>query len=174
MFAADSPRHVCRNRSAQENQSYERYRKGQTAFLVDHANAYVAHLLAHVAQRGHQRGKSQDDDWSRLEQYFSEDAYYRPGDGTEAIGRAAVLQALRESVKRLERKCDSRDLVGEPELSESGDTITLKFSVKYTKQGLPDLILSGYETAQYSGGRILRMEDIFEDAQAMLEWTDQL
>ena len=116
----------------------------------------------------------QDDDWSRLEQYFSEEASYRPGDGTEAIGRDAVLRALQDSVNRLERKSDSRDLVGEPELSESGDKITLKFAVKYSKKGLPDLILSGYETAQFSDGRILKMEDVFDDASAVLEWTNQL
>ncbi len=115
-----------------------------------------------------------DDDWSRLKQYFSEDASYRPGDGTEAIGRDAVLQALQDSVNRLERKCDSRDLIGEPELSESGDTITLKFAVTYVKEGLPDLILSGYETAKYSGGRIQQMEDVFDDAAAMLDWTSKL
>ncbi|HEY5680803.1 MAG TPA: nuclear transport factor 2 family protein [Pseudomonadales bacterium] len=116
----------------------------------------------------------QDDDWTRLEQYFSEDASYRPGDGTEAIGREAVLQALQASVNQLERKCDSRDPVGEPELSESGDTITLKFTVKYTKEGLPDLMLSGYETVQFSDGRILKMEDVLDDASAMLEWTSKL
>ncbi len=116
----------------------------------------------------------QDDDWSRLEQYFSEDASYRPGDGTEAVGRDAVLQALQDSVNRLERKCDSRDLVGEPELSESGDTVTLKFAAKYTRNGLPDLILSGYETAQFSDGRILKMEDVLDDAAAMLDWTSKL
>jgi hypothetical protein len=116
----------------------------------------------------------QDDDWSRLEKYFSQDATYLPGDGTQAIGRAAVLQALQDSVNALERKCESRELLGEPEISESGDTITLKFTIKYTKSGMPDLILPGYETAQFANGSILRMEDVFEDPAGMLEWRNSL
>ena len=116
----------------------------------------------------------QDDDWSRLEQYFAQDAAYLPGDGTEAIGRDAVLQALQDSVNALERKCDSRDLLGEPDVSESGDTVTLKFTIKYTKKGLPDLILSGYETAQFSDGSILKMEDVFDAPSALLDWRDKL
>lgn len=115
-----------------------------------------------------------DDDWGRLTQYFSEDASYLPGDGTEAIGRDAVLQALQDSVNALERKCDSRDLLGEPEISESGDTVTLKFTLKYTKKGLPDLVLSGYETAQFANGSILKMEDVFDDPSAMVDWRNRL
>jgi ketosteroid isomerase-like protein len=115
-----------------------------------------------------------DDDWSRLEQHFSHDAVYLPGDGTEAVGRDAVIQALQDSVNALERKCDSRDLVGEPKISESGDTITLKFTIKYSKKDLPDLILHGYETAQFSNGSILRMEDVFDDPSAMLDWVENL
>ncbi len=115
-----------------------------------------------------------DDDWGRLKQYFSEDASYLPGDGTEATGRDAVLQALQDSVNALERKCDSRDLLGEPEVSESGDTITLKFTIRYSRKGLPDLVLSGYETAQFANGSILKMEDVFDDPSALLDWRSKL
>ncbi len=115
-----------------------------------------------------------DDDWSRLEQYFAPDASYRPGDGSEANGRDAVLEALKDSVNALERKSDSRGLVGEPEVTESGDTITLKFSLKYTKAGMPDLILSGYETVQYADGVIVKMEDVFDDPAGMVAWRNSL
>ena len=115
-----------------------------------------------------------DDNWSRLEQYFAAQASYLPGDGTQASGRAAVLQALQDSVNALERKCDSREVVGEPEISESGDTITLKFTIKYTKSGLPDLTLVGVETVQYAEGEILRMEDAFDDPSALVDWRNRL
>ena len=115
-----------------------------------------------------------DDNWTRLEQYFSADATYLPGDGTEASGRDAVLQALQDSVNALERKCDSRDVIGEPEISESGDTITLKFTIRYTKTGLPDLVLGGVETLQYVNGAILKMEDAFGDPSAMMDWRSKL
>ena len=115
-----------------------------------------------------------DDDWSRLAQYFDEQASYAPGDGTLAEGRAAVLQALQDSVNALERKCDSRDVAGELELSESGDTVTLKFCLRYSKAGLPDLLLSGCETAQFANGLIVAMEDVFDDPEAMIAWREQL
>jgi len=115
-----------------------------------------------------------DDDWKRLEQYFTTDASYLPGDGTEAKGRDAALQALKDSVNALERKCDSRELIGGPEISEAGDTVTLKFTIKYTKAGLPDLVLRGYETALFVDGAIAKMEDVFEDSAGMIEWRARL
>ena len=115
-----------------------------------------------------------DDNWERLEQYFSPDATYRPGDGTEAVGRAGVIAAMKDSVDSLERKCDARELLGEPGISESGDTITLKFSIKYTKTGSPDYILDGIETIQYAGGLISKMEDVFEDPDGLSAWRDGL
>ena len=116
----------------------------------------------------------QDDDWGRLEQYFSPDASYLPGDGTEARGRDAVLHALRDSVNRLERKSDTRDLLGEPELSETGDSITLKFCIRYTRQGLPDLTLSGREIAHFSNGSIVKIEDVFDDPSGFMDWRNKL
>lgn len=116
----------------------------------------------------------QDDDWTRLEQYFSPDASYRPGDGSEARGREGVIQALKTSVALLERKCDSRDLVGEPEISEAGDTVTLKYCLKYTRAGMPDMQLAGYETLQYSNGVIVAMEDVIDDAANVFAWRDAL
>lgn len=115
-----------------------------------------------------------DDDWSRLQQYFTADASYAPGDGTKASGQSAVLQALQDSVNTLERKCDSRDVVGAPEISEEGDTITLKYAIKYTKAGLPDLVLAGYETVVFANGAIHTMEDVFEDPAALVQWRDKL
>jgi len=115
-----------------------------------------------------------DDDWTRLEQYFSADASYLPGDGTEANGRAAVLQALQDSVNALERKSDSRELLGAPDISEAGNTVTLKYALKYTKNGLPDLHLNGCETVEYNNGLIRRMEDVFEDPQKMQSWIQRL
>jgi len=115
-----------------------------------------------------------DDDWTRLEQYFSADACYLPGDGTEASGHAAVMQALKDSVNALEKKSDSRELIGEPQVSEAGDTITLNYTLKYTKSGMPDLDLKGCETIDFANGLIQRMEDVFENAAEMQNWRESL
>ena len=113
-----------------------------------------------------------DDDWARLEQYFSPDAVYLPGDGNKAVGRKSVLQTLRDSVNSLDRKFDSREFVEEPRLSEAGATVTLAFAVKYAKHGVPDLTISGTETATFVDGTIERMEDVLDEsaAAAMADW----
>jgi len=104
-----------------------------------------------------------DDNWARLEQFFTKDAVYLPGDGTEAAGRGNVLQALENSVNSLDRTFDSRSLAEGPPPTEEGDVVTLIWTLVLSKQGKPDLRLSGRELLTFSGGAIKRMEDIFDE-----------
>ena len=104
----------------------------------------------------------EDDNWIRLEKYFADDASYLPGDGTEGAGRDAALAAMRNSVELLERKSDSREIIGQPGVSEDDDCITLTYAIKYSKAGLDDLMLVGRELIEYRDGLITRMEDIFD------------
>ena len=115
-----------------------------------------------------------DDNWARLEPFFAESASYLPGDGTEAKGRAAAIQALKDSVEALERRCETRELIGEPGISEQGATVTLTYSIRYGKAGVPDFVLNGVETIDYVDGQIVRMEDIFEDSDALAAWKASL
>ncbi len=104
-----------------------------------------------------------DDNWERLEQYFTEDAVYAPGDGTEAVGRDNVLKALRDSVNNLDRNFDSRAFGDTPPPTEDGEVVTLIWQLTFGKEGLPDLTISGRELLTYSDGEITRMEDIFDE-----------
>lgn len=111
----------------------------------------------------------QDDDWSRIEQYFSEDAVYE-GD-PDAAGRDAVLAKLKSGVDAFDRRMDSRS----PDFQTPtvvGDTLTMKWSVAYTKAELPDLVISGVETAVFDGERIKLLRDDLDPAaqKAMGEW----
>lgn len=115
-----------------------------------------------------------DDDWSRLAQYFAEDSVYLPGDGSQAQGRTTVLAALKDSVDRLERKAKTRELVGAPDVTESGNRITLSFSIRYTKPGVDDLLLVGVEAIDYANGIIRRMEDTFEDPEGLMAWREKI
>ena len=56
--------------------------------------------------------------------------------------------------------------------SVDGDTLTMKWTVTYTKQGAPDLVISGMETAIFEGDRIKLLRDTFDpEAQKRLgEW----
>lgn len=112
-----------------------------------------------------------DDDWHRLEKYFTADAVYAPGDGTEAVGRDQVLARLRESVDGLDRRFDSRALHASPPTSE-GDTVSLSWQLTLSKTGAPDLIATGIEHATYTDGAISRLEDVFDEgiAEGVGEW----
>ena len=93
---------------------------------------------------------------------------------TEAAGREDALAAMKNSVDLLERKADSRETVGEPGVSENGDCITLTYSVRYTKAGLDDFTLVGKELIEYENGLIKRMEDIFDNTDAIIAWRSDL
>ncbi len=110
-----------------------------------------------------------DDDWSRIEEFFTDDAVYE-GD-PDAEGREAVLAKLKAGIDGFDRKMDSRT----PEFQTptvDGNVLTMKWTVTYTKSGAPDLVISGSETAIFEGDRIARLRDDFDpDAQKALgEW----
>ena len=112
----------------------------------------------------------EDDDWSRIGEFFTADAVYE-GDPEDARGREAVLVKLKGGVDAFDRRMDSRT----PDFqapSVEGDTLTMKWTVTYTKAGCPDLAISGVETAIFEGDRIKLLRDTFDpDAQkAMGEW----
>ncbi len=98
-----------------------------------------------------------DDDWSRMERYFTEDSSYQFGD-QRADGRTATLEMLRGSVNGLDRQMDSRTGDFDPPAAD-GDTVHMDWKVTYTKSGCPDLVISGHETAVFEGDRIKLLRD---------------
>ncbi|MCP5056187.1 MAG: nuclear transport factor 2 family protein [bacterium] len=112
----------------------------------------------------------EDDDWSRIEGYFTEDAVYE-GEPADARGRDAVIAKLKGGVAAFDRNMDSRS----PDFQTptvDGDTLTMKWAVTYTKAGKPDLVISGIETAVFEGDRIKLLRDDFdpEAQKGMGEW----
>jgi hypothetical protein len=108
-----------------------------------------------------------DDDWSRIAPFFTEDAVYE-ADG-EARGRDAVLDKLKNGVDAFDRRMDERILSFDPP-SAAGDTVTIRWKAHYTKAGVPDLTITGIETATFDGDCIARLVDIFDpEAQKTME-----
>ena len=112
----------------------------------------------------------EDDDWTRIEPFFTENAVYE-GAPDDAKGRAAVLAKLKGGVDAFDRNMDSRT----PDFQQptvDGNTLRMNWSVTYTKAGCPDLVISGSETAVFDGERIALLRDDFDaSAQAdMNEW----
>jgi hypothetical protein len=112
----------------------------------------------------------EDDDWSRIEPFFTEDAVYDGGD-VEARGRDALLAKLKGGVDGFDRNMDSRTPDFQtPEVD--GNTLTMKWTVTYTKADAPDLAISGVETAVFEGDRIALLRDDFdpEAVKTMGQW----
>lgn len=112
----------------------------------------------------------EDDDWSHIEPYFTEDAVYA-GDPEDAHGRDAILAKLKQDVDAFDRRMDSRTLEFE-EPTVEGNTLRTRWSVTYTKSGAPDLVISGVEIATFEGDRIARLSGDFdpEAQKALREW----
>lgn len=112
----------------------------------------------------------EDDDWTRIEAFFTEDAVYE-GAPEDARGRVALLAKLKGGVDTFDRRMDSRT----PEFQTptvEGDTIRMNWKVTYTLAGCPDLAISGLETAVFEGDRMSLLRDDFDPAAeaAMGEW----
>jgi hypothetical protein len=100
-----------------------------------------------------------DDDWTRLEQYFTEDATYStPANGLRASGRQTVLGILRAAVSGFDRRCDSRSLVTTQGPHVAGDEVRREWSGDFTLAGAPGLRIEGSERAVFRGDRILLLE----------------
>lgn len=111
----------------------------------------------------------EDDDWSRIEEYFTEDAVYE-GE-PDARGREAVIAKLKGGVDAFDRRMDARIPDFQTPTVE-GDTLTMSWTVTYGKSGCPDLVISGVETAVFEGDRIKLLRDDFdpEAQKTMGEW----
>jgi len=112
----------------------------------------------------------EDDDWSHIEPFFTEDAVYEGGD-THAVGRDQILENLKGAVTAFDRKMDAR-IPDFQEPSVDGNELVMRWAVTYQKAGAPDLVISGVETATFDGDRIARLRDDFdpETEKQMGEW----
>ena len=82
-----------------------------------------------------------------------------------------MLAKLKAGVDSFDRRMDSRTPDFQPATLD-GNTISMKWQVTYTKAGLPDLVISGVETAVFEGEEIVLLRDTFDpEAQKnMQEW----
>ena len=104
-----------------------------------------------------------DDDWSRLEQYFTEDATYStPANGVRVPGRKNLLAVLRAALSGFDRCCDSRTLVTTQGPREEGEEVSREWEARFTLAGAPDLEIGGSERAVFRGERILLLEVVLE------------
>jgi hypothetical protein len=104
-----------------------------------------------------------DDNWSRLKEYFTDDVIYeaKPPLAASATGVDAVLEHFRNSVNAFDRKFRERRLLPTRPPAEEDDHVVMEWEATYEAPGAPELRLAGTETAFFRGDRICRLEDEF-------------
>ena len=132
-------------------------------------------LQAFMAYAGDFEKTLADDDWSRLGQYFTDDAVYvveGGGFGCRLEGPTGIFAGMKKSLDGMDRKFDSRDLELTDGPHVDGDRISMSWKVIYHLAGQEDFILPGRSDVVYRDGRIAELTDSYEPevAESALAW----
>jgi hypothetical protein len=116
-----------------------------------------------------------DDDWSRLEPYFSDDAVYRVESdsfGAELKGPVAIFRGIKKSLDGFDRKFTTREIAiaGEPRVE--GNELRAAWTVTYTKDAHLPFVLRGKSFARVRGDRIELLVDSYDERVSgeLAEW----
>lgn len=103
----------------------------------------------------------QDDNWSRLEKYFTKDATYLNvgGPDPKCEGRDAILAFLKEDVSNNDRRFDTRTLIALTPPSAEGDRLSRRWRCTYSLAGAPDLVVEGEARYRFEGDLIKQIEE---------------
>lgn len=87
----------------------------------------------------------EDDDWSGLEPYLTEDATYWNvgGPDPKCEGRKAIIAFLQADVANNDRRFDSRTLTALTPPTIKGNRLSRHWRCTYTLAGAPDLVVEG-------------------------------
>ena len=119
-----------------------------------------------------------DDDWTRLEPFFADDAIYKVESdffGCQLEGRAAIFAGMKKSLNGFDRHFPTRDI----ELTEGptvdGDELRATWEIAYHKEGEPDFHLKGKSMARLVDGKIEMLVDSYEDSarQEVEKWMKE-
>lgn len=116
----------------------------------------------------------EDNNWSRLEPYFSVEATYDSGLGDIAYGLPAVMAKLEGAIDDFDRLMDTRVVDFTPPITE-GDTVRTHWTARYSKAGVPDLQFGGTEYARFEGDQIAQLRDELDPGseEALSNWLNR-
>lgn len=118
-----------------------------------------------------------DDDWSRLDGYFHDDAVYEVDSqlfGCTLTGPEAIFVGMKKSLDGFDRLFSSRDVEMTDGPHVEGDEMRVAWKITYHKAGLPDFVLEGRSIVGYRGDRIARLVDAYDEESvgaSVAEWT---
>ena len=107
-----------------------------------------------------------DDDWSRLRQYFADDAVYEVKSesfGCRLVGPSAIFAGMKKSLDGFDRKFSKRDIevTSGPEIA--GDEMRVGWKVVYARDDLAPFILRGRSVVRYAAdGKIAHLSDVYD------------
>jgi hypothetical protein len=113
-----------------------------------------------------------DDDWSRLEPFFTEDVVYRVSGipaACEIHGRDNVFRGIKKSLDGFDRKMTSRQIIPTKQTTEDGNRVTLQGFVRYERGGTT-VDLHAVIVAEFDGDRICNMHDTFTLGTPEMKW----
>ena len=100
-----------------------------------------------------------DDNWQRLEKYFSDNASYQNIGQEKYTGPKAILNYLKEDVTKTDRRFDSRSLIALTEPTVNGNHLFRQWRTTYTLAGVPDLVVEGEARYIFNGEFIQQIEE---------------
>lgn len=116
-----------------------------------------------------------DDDWTRIESFFTRDVVLRIhtepfAGGCEGID--AVADYFRGVLDNFDRRFDERAITGPPQIEQTGSRVRASWRTRYRRAGAPDLEMSGVEVATFRGQHIARLDSRFDEgvAERMVDW----
>ena len=103
----------------------------------------------------------EDDDWSRLGKYLTEDATYLNvgGPDPKCEGRDAILAFLKADVANSDRRFDTRTLIALTPPVAEGNRLSRQWRCTYTLASVPDLVVEGEARYVFEGDLIKGIEE---------------
>lgn len=108
-----------------------------------------------------------DDDWSRLAQYFREDAVYRVESdlfGCELTGREDIFTGMKKSLDGFDRNFSEREIAMTEGPEVEGDEMRVSWTVIYHSDDRPDFVLRGKSRARIRDSEIALLVDTYDES----------
>lgn len=116
-----------------------------------------------------------DDDWTRVESFFTRDVGIRIhtepfAGGCEGID--GVADYFRGVLDNFDRRFDERVITGPPQIEQAENRVRASWQTSYRRAGAPDLAMSGVEVATFRGQHIARLDSWFDAgvSERMVDW----
>lgn len=119
----------------------------------------------------------EDDDWSRLERYLTEDVTYLNvgGPDPKSEGRDAVIAFLKADVTNTDRRFDTRNLMALTSPATEGKHLSRLWRCTYSLADTPNLAVEGEARYVFENGLIKKIEEevTLDSMKDLGEWMEK-